>query len=370
MGTYTPEFMVHRHIHCIYSEKSIYADFCAALELAVEYVKVTTGNPEFSLGIDPYADVVSLTHNKSATSQSEKSHTPRSTSSQAKRFAAHSSTSAREPARNQSKSTSKTKSVSKRDRNAHIHAAAAGSSPILADSPKPSSDDAKLKSSNRKRGVDSFGTEGEEKRTSCSKPKKLKTTTDDSKEMKHDEVIPRKLTFDNDETVAGEGPTGSITEDLPQSVRESLSHSIQEGPFHCIGNGPSNSSTISKMEHKLSLCPGSLSNGDSSMLPSLDSVEKLKVESENEPVGGNGCKAGKEEEQSHLEVDKGAATGLLRSRMSSTSESDKDDVMLTESDEGFGGLSDSDDDSLPPVCCKVKEDMTCKMCVMRVLEKT
>jgi hypothetical protein len=44
--------------------KSVYADLCEALQLALEYMREKKGDPEFSLRIDPYADVSTLSQTK------------------------------------------------------------------------------------------------------------------------------------------------------------------------------------------------------------------------------------------------------------------------------------------------------------------
>jgi hypothetical protein len=74
-----------------------------------------------------------------------------------------------------------------------------------------------------------------------------------------------------------------------------------------------------------------------------------------------------EEEQRHTGVERGEAergkTGGLPCSSKSRSEDSEDDIMSAEAGEGSasgGGLSDSDDDSMPTFSCKVTEDLKCK----------
>lgn len=356
----------------------MYADYCEALELAVEYTREKTNDPEFSLGIDPYADVSTLSQKKATPNHSDKSRTPL-TSSQVKRSSMHSSTGGK-AAESQPKSVATASlSTSKKGRNGRVVDPAANS-PVLTDDPEHSNEDVKLRSSKRKRSRDSLNTEGDERATA--EAKRQRTNTDESEHLsgkkeeggggggeKGKEVVPKKLNFNDEEVVDGEGASGSIQEEPPDSLQteppessqegssthkeQGSPNSSQEGPSTCKEQGPPDSSPVSKAEHQPSSpCGGSLNNGLLSELPSLDSVEGSK----GEPVEGNT----EEEEQRHREAERGE-TGGLPCSSKTRSEDDEDDVMSTEAGEGSGEFSDSDDDSMPTFSCKVKEDLTCKL---------
>ena len=309
-----------------------------------------TGDPEFSLGIDPYADVSTLSHKKSTPGPNQ-SRTPR-TGSQVKRSSMRSSTGGEAP-KSQPKSTATTtSSTSKRGRNGRVVDAAANS-PVLADAPEHSSEDKKLESSKRKRTRDSLSTEGDER--APAEAKRQRTNTEESGHLSGEkeegggrergkEVVPKKLNFNDEETMDGAGPS-----DLSQV---SPPHSIQKNPSK--EQGRPDSSPVSKAEHQPSSpCGRILSNGFPSELPTLDSGEGSKGES-TAPVGGDM----EEKEPRHMETESGEVGGLPCS--SKRSEDDESNVMSTEASEGNGGFSDSDDDSMPTFSCKVEENLTCK----------
>ena len=341
----------------------MYADYCEALELAVEYTREKTSDPEFSLGIDPYADVSTLSQKKATPNHSDKSRTPHS-GSQVKRSSMHSSTGGK-TAESEPKSVATVSlSTSKKGKNGCVIDPTANS-PVLADDPQHSSEGMKLESSKRKRSRDSLNTEGDERATA--ETKRQRTNADESEDLSQSgkkeegggergkEVVPRKLDFYDDEAMDGEGASGSVQEEPPHSVQTEPPDSSQEGPSTCAEQGPPDSSPVSKAEHRPSSpCGGSLSNGLPSELPSLDSVE----DSKGEPVEGSR----EEEEQRHRVAERGE-TGGLSCSSKTRSEDDDDDVMSTEAGEGSasGELSDSDDDSMPTFSCKVKEDLTCKL---------
>ena len=343
----------------MYAGKSVYADYCEALQLAVDYTREQTGDPEFSLGIDPYADVSTLSQKKATTNES-RTRTPR-TGSQAKRSSVRSSTGG-QTAKDQPKSTSGASSTSKKGRNGHIVDAAANS-PVLADAPELSSEDRMLEIGKRKRNRDSLNTEGDEKAPAEAKRQRTNTGEanhlsegkgEESGEEKRKDIVPKKLSFDDEETKDGDSPS-----DLNQDTCNPT-HSNQENPTKNIHEqGPPDSSPVSKAEHRPSSpCGGSLSNGltCTSDLPALDSVKGSRGES-TASVGGD---RGEEEEQRQRETGRGDAGGLPCS--SKRSEDSESDVMSTEAGGGSGGFSDSDDDESMPTCSfKVEEDLACKL---------
>ena len=350
----------HKH-----AGKSMYADHCEALQLAVEYTREKTDDPEFSLGIDPYADVSTLSQKKATPNHSNKSRTPHN-GSHVKRSGMCSSTGPK----SRPKSTASL-STSRKGRNSRVVDSIANS-PILADDPEHSSESVKLESSKRKRSRDSSNTEGNEGTTA--EVKRQRTTTDESKhpsiEEKEEngggggvsgkEVVSRKLNFNDEWAMDGEDTAGSTQEGPPHSILPDPSQegpprsippdSIQEGPSTCKEQGPPDSSPVSEAGHQpSSVCEGTLSNGLPSELSGVEGESTMPVEGD------------KEEEQRQRGAEREGTGGLPCSRMSG-SEDGEDDVMSVEADEGSGGgLSDSDDDSMPTFSCKVTEDLKCKL---------
>ena len=338
-------------VHYKYSGKSVYADHCEALQLAVEYTRMKTSDPGFSLGIDPYADVSTLSQKKATPNHSNKSRTPH-TDSKVKRSSMRSST------KSQPKSASLTRS--KKERNVDTTA----NSPTLADDPEHSSKDLKIENSRRKRSRDSLNTEGGER--ASAEVKRQRTSTEESEQLSEKkqergegvkEVVPRKLDFSDERAVDGEGAADSIQEGSPHSTQTGPHDSSQRGPSTCEVQGSPDSSPVSRAEHRpCSPCGGSLTNGLPSQLPSLDSVDGSRGEStmpaEEEKEEGK---------QRHREAEMGEAGGLPCSSKT-RSEDGEEDVKSADCSEGSGGgFSDSDDDSMPTFSCKVKEDLTCKL---------
>ena len=327
------------HVHCkyMYAGKTMFADHCEALELAVEYMREQTGNPEFSLGIDPYADVSTLSQRKATPNHSDKSHTPRN-----------------KAAESRSKSSSLTRS--KRGRNGCVMDPTANS-PVLADDER-SSERMKLESSKRKRSRDSVGTEGDERATADAKRQRTNTNESEHLSGKKEErkesdkdVVPRRLDFSDEGAVDGQGGPASVHEGSPQEVPP---NSSREDLSTFEAQIPHDSSPVSKAEHQPSSPRGgSLSNDlPSSELPSLDPVEASKGESIMPVEGDKG-----EEGQRQGEAERGEAGGLPCSSKAQL-EDDEDDVISTEA--GEGSVSDSDDDSMPAIGFEVKEDLTCE----------
>ena len=345
----------------------------------MEYTREQTGDPEFSLGIDPYADVVSMNQKKATPNQSDKSRTPR-TSSQAKRSGVRASTGGR-TTRKRPAMTPSSFSTSKKSRNGHVIDAVAAS-PTLADAPEDTSED--IKSSKRKRSRDSLSAEGEVREAAVEAKRQRTNTNERLSGEKEERVgesgkepVPRKLNFNEGEPVDNvhtkEGPSDSKEGGVSDSIQDGVSDSKQKGVSDSRLGGPSDSSPVAEAKHQPSSpCGGSLSNGhtSASSLPSLGSVEGSQhapVKGESvEPLGGD--KEGKRYVAEAAE--KGEAGGLPYSNKRTE---DGDDVISMEDDvsgEG-GGFSDSDDDdSMPTFSCKVKEDLTCKkitiMCVVIV----
>ena len=118
----------------LHTGKSVYADYCEALELAVDYTREQTGDPEFSLRIDRYADVGTLSQKKTTPNQSAKMYTPRQT----KRSGMHSSMATDgEDTKKQPKSaaTASSTCASKKDRTGRVVDTSGGVS-MVADAPK------------------------------------------------------------------------------------------------------------------------------------------------------------------------------------------------------------------------------------------
>lgn len=328
----------------------------------MEYTREKTNDPEFSLGIDPYADVSTLSQKKITPNHSDRSRTPH-TGSQVKRSSMRSSTGGKAAESRPKSVATVSLSTSKKGRNGRVVDPTANS-PVLADDSEHSSEDMKLRSSKRKRSRDSLNTEGDERATA--EAKRQRTNTDESEHLsgkkeeggggggeKGKEVVPRKLNFNDEEAIDGEGASGSIQEEPPHSIQKEPPDSSQEDSSTYKEQGPPDSSPVPKAERQPSSpYGGSLNNGLPSELPSLDGVEGSK----GEPVEGNT----EEEEERHREAERGE-TGGLPCSSKTWSEDDEDDVMSTEVGEGSGEFSDSDDDSMPTFSCKVKEDLTCKL---------
>ena len=158
----------------LHAGKSVYADYCEALELAEDYTREQTGDPEFSLGIDRDADVSTLSQKKATPA---KMYTPR----QAKRSGMHFSMATDgEDTKKQPKPVATTSSTCastcKEDRTGHV-VDTSGGVPMLADAPKDvnkvMSED--ITSSKRKRTRPMLSTGGDG-RTAA---KRLKTNADD-----------------------------------------------------------------------------------------------------------------------------------------------------------------------------------------------
>ena len=357
----------HKH-----AGKSIYADHCEALQLAVEYVREKNGDPEFSLGIDPYADVSTLSQKKATPNHSNKSRTPHN-GSHVMRSGMCSST-GKKAAKNGPKSaTTASLSTSRKGKNGRVIDATINS-PILPDDPEYLSEGMKLESSKRKRSRDSSNTEGNEGTTA--EVKRQKTSTQDDSEhspegkeengggggVSSKEVIPRKLNFNDEWAMDGEDTctSGSIQEGPPLSIPPDSSQegspisippdSSQEGPSTCKEQGPPNSSPVSESgPQPSSVCEGTLSNGLPSVLPCVEGESTVPVEGD------------KGEEQRQRGAERGGTGGLPCARMSGSEDGD-DNVMSVEAGEGSGGgFSDSDDDSMPTFSCKVTEDLKCKL---------
>ena len=290
----------HKHVG-----KSMYADYCEALQLAVEYTREKNGDPEFSLGIDPYADVSTLSQKKATPNHSNKLCTPHN-GSHVKRSSIYSST---VPKSRPKSAATASLSTSRRRRNGRVVDPIANS-PIPADGPEHSHEGMKLESS--KRAMDGEDTAGSTQ-----------------------EGPPHSILPDPSQ----EGPPRSIPPD-----------SIQEGPSTCKEQGPPDSSPVSEAGHQpSSVCEGTLSNGLPSELSGVEGESTMPFEGD------------KGEEQRQRGAEREGTGGLPCSRMSG-SEDGEDDAISVKAGEGSGGgLSDSDDDSMPTFSCKVMEDVKCKL---------
>ena len=159
----------------LHAGKSVYADYCEALELAVDYTREQTGDPEFTLGINRYADVGTLSQKKATPNQSAKIHTPR----QAKRSGMHSSmvTDGEDTKkRPKSAATASSTCASKKDRTGRV-IDDSGGVPMLADTSKDANEvkSEDVTSSKRKRTRPMLSTEGDGRAAA----KRVKTNADD-----------------------------------------------------------------------------------------------------------------------------------------------------------------------------------------------
>ena len=287
----------------IFTGMSTYTDYCEALSLAVAYTREQKGDPSFSLGIDPYADVSTF---------KQKNMTPKSASttkslsrSQTKKSGASST------GRKTSSSTSK------KGRNSRIVTGPTGS-PALAEAPQ---DNENVRSSKRKRNRDATQSEGKDpselevkrQRRSCGSGNTGKVEKDGGKE-----VVPKKLNFndDNDEFVR---------------TKEGVSLETPSSP-------------VAKADHKPS---SPILNGHTDRLPSLHSVKKSLVSGSVKPG------ADKEEEREAAGLYScGSKNG--RDDTSPVLSDDDDDMETKEGDTS----SDSDDNSFPSCNFSVDEALT------------
>lgn len=275
------------------------------------------GDPNFSLEIDPHADVGALSQRKTTPKHPNGSTKPFSspTSSQTRKSSSVSKRTSSTGGRHQKAPPSS----SRKGRNSQIVGASAAS-PCLADALKDISENVVTSGRKRSRG----GTDGDRKTSSDSGVKRQKIMDSDcpsrnKAEEKNKEVVSRKLDFSDHE----------IVEKLPDKSGAST-HSSSSPQAKPDGD-PS------------SPCGGSLSNGHVSGLPSVH------VEKRNSPVTDLMDLATDDEKT--MEV-----AGLPSCHLKSGDE-EKPSTDDIETETVDGSSSDSDDDSLPKFGCDVNENL-------------
>ena len=303
----------------MYTEKTIYGDYCKALYLAVEYTK--EDDPTFSLGVDPYADVSTLSQKKATTpkqADGSRTLTPRAGSHTRKSSVPTSAGSRTSSSGRKRPNPSSGTSSTRRKGGNGLVVDSSASSPSLPDVPEVGS------SRKRQRNQKCEVTESCEKAASSESEAKRHRTSSDKclpedilEGMSRDtETVPRKLEFDDDGVVEDEDNSGPATKEKRKS------------PLLCEG-------TISNGHE------GSISNGSVNSIESLNHKRvDLHVTDSVKPVTNR-----------EKEVEKVESAGLS-SHVEEESMS-TDENQTTEEDD----ISDSDDDNMPAFSCNVDEDL-------------
>lgn len=306
----------------------MYADYCEAINLAVDYTREHKRDPNFSLGIDPFADVSTLSQKKTTPKQRDVSLNSCTNSLTRKSSCSRSSTSS--TSRKLQKISSISPTGMKRSNDETISSTAA--SPLLAHGPRDTID-AIIKNSSRKRGRAPTATGGDDVACSEAAVKRQRANTGGSpcgsiEGERSIEAIPRKLDF-NDED--------------PERKLLVEEHSYLK----------SSTSPVAKTEQKPSPpCEASLTNGHAERLSSAH-------DREDSPV--HVSKVSDKVKEMKTEW---AETATLPTRS-------EDDDMATKDSETkeSGGFSDSDDDSMPAFDCSVTEELKGTTCTVMYFER-
>ena len=310
----------------------MYSDYCEAISLAVDYTREQKGDPDFSLGIDPFADVSTPSHKKATPKQADSSTTnslaSHSTASQTRK-----STSTKNRANSTGRKRPEISSAppaSKKGGNSRTISASAAS-PLLSDAFKTTSEE--IKSSGRKRGRDSVATQMDDKTLSESGVKRQRRNSDGSpswsmEQEKSNEAIPRKLNFNDDD------PEGNASPEGDSSIKRPMAKTFS------------------------SRCGGPLTNGHTN---GLLSSEGKKNPPESDSIVSGLVEAVTDQEK-QMGVEKTEVAALPTRSRDDNDSADDDETM-----EG-GGFSDSDDDSMPAFNCSVVEDLTGTQCTMETIK--
>ena len=320
---------------CFTTETSTYKDYCEALNQAVEYTKEQKGDPDFSLGVDPFADVSTLSLKK-APPATPKSVTIKKSSSTIKRTVSSG---------NKYPRVRSASPTSKRGRRSRDVAAGAA----LAEVPEDRS-----KGSERKRNRDTSADHSDcvSPFESESKKQRMCRTPSPSRgkgKERGEEPVPKKLCFNDD--VEGMSPSEAVSESLISPVDRA-----DEKPSLPCDESLTNGHTGSPFDNKDTVVNG-VDTGESgtctgeSVKATANGEDRLKGEKE---------KVGEERGEDEL---KGEKEEVREERDSLADEPPpfggrSDDDLSTE-DKEAEELSDSDDDdSMPAFSCDVKEDLT------------